>query len=132
MKVLTEADSTKTKQSVSEQLQQPPEKKYESPIKKKNIILTGDSMLNNIYEKGLSKTHKVRMINFPLGTSKKIADQLDDLIKGKPDDLIVHVGTNDIANNVNLLNNVKKIFRKISKDSASTQLAFSSDLCGLY
>ena len=86
-------------------------------MKKKKIILTGDSMLNNISEKGLSKTHKVRVINFLGGTSEKITDQLDDLIKGKPDDLIVHVGTNDIANNVNLLNNVKRFFRKVSKDS---------------
>ena len=83
-------------------------------------------MLNNISEKDLSKTHKVRMINFPGGTSEKLKDQLDDLIKGKPYDLIVHVGTNDITNNVNLLNNVKKIFRKVSKDSQSTQQAFSS------
>ena len=74
-------------------------------------------MLNNISEKSLSKTHKVRVINFPGGTSEKMTDHLDDLIKGKPDDLIVHVGTNDIANNVNLLNNVRKIFRKVSKDS---------------
>ena len=60
-------------------------------------------MLNNISEKGLSKTHKVTVINFPGGTSEKITDQLDDVIKGKPGDLIV--GTNDIAaNNVNLLN----------------------------
>ena len=57
-------------------------------------------MLNNISEKGFSKTHKVRVINFPGGTSEKITDQLDDLIKGKPDDLIVHAGANDIANDV--------------------------------
>ena len=95
-------------------------------MKKKKIILTGDSMSNNISEKGLSKTHKVRVINFLGGTSEKITDQLDDLIKGKPDDLIVHVGTNDIANYVNLLNNVKKVLRKVSKGSPSTQLAFSS------
>ena len=66
------------------------------------------------------------MINCPGGTCEKVTDQLNDHIKGKPDDLIVHVGTNDIANNVNLLNNVKKIFRKVSKDYPSTQLAFSS------
>ena len=80
----------------------------------------------NISEKGLSKTRKVRVINFPGGTSENITDQLNDLIKGKPDNLIAHLGTNDIANNVNLLKNMKKIFRKISKDSPSTQLAFSS------
>ena len=82
-------------------------------------------MLNNISAVGLSKTHKVRVINFLIGTSEKITDQLDDLIKGKPDDLIFYVRTNDVGNNVNLLNNVKKIFRKFSKGSSSTQLAFS-------
>ena len=104
---LTEADSSKIKQLVSEQLQQPLEKKKESPIKKKKIILTGDSILNIKSEKGHSKTHKIRVINFPGGTR----DQLDDVIKEPPDDLIVHVRTNDIANNANLLTNVKKTFR---------------------
>ena len=66
------------------------------------------------------------MINFHGGTTEKITNQLDDLIKGKPEDLIVHVGTNDIANKVNIFNTVKKIFRKVSKDSSLTQLAFSS------
>ena len=66
------------------------------------------------------------MINFHGGTTEKITKQLDDLIIGKPEDLIVHVGTNDIANKVNIFNNVKKIFRKVSKDSSLTQLAFSS------
>ena len=85
---LTETE-TKIKQSVSKQLLK---KKNESPIK--------DSMLNNISEKGLSKTHKVRVINFSGGTSEKIADQLDE--------------------------QYEENFRKVSKDSPSTQLAFSS------
>ena len=83
-------------------------------------------MLNNISEKSLSETHKVSEINFTWDTTEKITDQLDDIIKGKPDNLIVHVGSNDIANNVNLLDNVKKTFRKVSEDSSSTQLPFSS------
>ena len=45
-------------------------------------------MLNNIPEGGLSKTHKVRVVNFPGVTSEKITDRLDDLIKRKPDDLL--------------------------------------------
>ena len=36
--------------------------------------------------------HKVEVINFPGGTSEKITDQL---IKGKPDDLIAYIGTNE-------------------------------------
>ena len=34
-------------------------------------------MLNNISEKGLSKTHKVTVTKFPGGTNEKITDQLE-------------------------------------------------------
>ena len=82
---LTETHSPKIKQSVSEQSQQPFEKKNECPIKikKESIIPTGGSVLNNISEKGLSKTHKVRVIIFLEVPVKKFTDQLDDLVKGK-------------------------------------------------
>ena len=84
--------------------------------KKKKIVLTGDSMVNDISEKGLSVNLKVNIVNFPGGTSKKILEKLDAIIKEKPDDLIANVGTNDITNSVNLLTNVKKIFNKVSKE----------------
>ena len=73
-------------------------------------------MVNGILEKGLSVHHKVKIVNFPGGTSEKILEKLDVIIKEKPDKLIVHDGTNDITNNVNLLTNVKKIFNKVSKE----------------
>ena len=47
-------------------------------------------------------------------------------MKEKPDNLIVHAGTSDITNNVNLSTNVKKIFTKLSKESPSTSIEFSS------
>ena len=83
-------------------------------------------MVNGISEKGLSVNHKVKIVNFPGGTSEKILEKLDDIIKEKLDDLIVHVGTNDITNNVNLLTNVKKKSSIISKKSPSTSIAFTS------
>ena len=69
---------------------------------KKKIVLTGDSIVNGISEKGLSVNQEVKTVNFSGGTSGKILDKPDDIIKEKPDDLIVHVGTNDITNNVNV------------------------------
>ena len=66
-----------------------------------------------------------KIVNFPGGTSEKILEKLDDIIKEKLDDLIVHVGTNDITNNVNLLTNVKKKSSIISKKSPSTSVAFT-------
>ena len=59
-------------------------------------------MVNGISEKGLNVNHKVKTVNFPGSTNEKILEKQDDIIKEKPDDLIVHVGTNDITNKVNI------------------------------
>ena len=94
--------------------------------KKKKFVLTRNSMVNGNSEKGLGAKHKVKVVNFPGGTSEIILEKLDGIIKEKRDDLRVHVGTNDITNNVNLLTNVIKIFNKVSKESPSASIAFSS------
>ena len=112
--------------SPSSNSKQKRETQTEPSIKKKKIVLTGDSMGNGISKKDLSVNHKVKIVNFPGGASEKILEKLNDIIKEQPDDLIVHVGTNDLTNNVNLLTNVKKIFNKVSKESPSTSIAFSS------
>ena len=39
--------------------------------KKKKVVVTDDSLLNGISEKGLSRGHQVTVKNFPGGTSKK-------------------------------------------------------------
>ena len=88
--------------------------------------MTRDSIVNGVSEKGLSVNCKAKILNFLGGTSEKILKKLDDIIKEQLDDLIVHAGTNDLTNNVNLLTNVKKIFNKVSKEFPSTFIAFSS------
>ena len=90
------------------------------------ILATGDSVLNGVNEKGLSKSHNVKVKNYPGATSEDILDKIDDLLKVKPDSLLVHVGTNDLTNNVNLLNSVKKMVKKVKNSSPSTKIVFSS------
>ena len=85
-------------------------------------------MLKGISEKGLSRAHNVKVTNFPGGKSDKIVKKFDDFIKDKLDDLVIHFGTNDLENSVKLLNNVKKIFKKVSAKAPSTNLAFSSSI----
>ena len=43
-------------------------------------------MVNGISEKGFNVNHKVKIVNFPGGTSEKILEQLDVIIKEMPDD----------------------------------------------
>ena len=47
-------------------------------------------MINGISEKGVSVNHKEKIVNFPGATTEKILKKLDDIIKEKPDNLIVH------------------------------------------
>ena len=56
----------------------------------KNIIIIGDSMLNNINNRGLCKSKKVSVSNFPGATSEDILAEAEDTLKLHPDNLIVH------------------------------------------
>ena len=82
---------------------------------KKKVVITGDSMLNGLHEKGLSMNHNVKVKNYPGGTSETILDNIDDIVKNKPDYLIIHAGTNDLTNGINLLNQAKKIVKQVKK-----------------
>ena len=75
---------------------------------KKTVVIIGDSMLNRIREKGMSKSNRVKVNNFPDGTSATILEKIGQLVKSKPECLIAHVGTNNLANETNLLNQLKK------------------------
>ena len=93
---------------------------------KKKLVITGESMLNGLHEKGLSMNHKVKVKNYPGGTSETILDNIDDIVKNKPDCLIIHAGTNDLTNGINLLNQAKKIVKQVKKVSQNTKIVFSS------
>ena len=38
-------------------------------------------MVNGISETGLCVNHKIKIVNFPFGTSENILEKLDDIIK---------------------------------------------------
>ena len=44
------------------------------------MVLAGESMVNSISEKGLSLNCKVKLVNFPGGTSEKILEKLNGKI----------------------------------------------------
>ena len=80
--------------------------KKSSDDRTKNVIVIGDSMLNNVNSCGLSKSKKVAVLNFPGASSTD--NNMDDILEDKSQSLIAYEGTNDLTNDVNLLNNVQK------------------------
>ena len=128
-KVQSEIDNTTFISKVSNSNFQRDKKQTISNIKNSNckekqkkvkIVVTGDSMLNGVNEKGLSKLHNVKVKNYPGATSEDILDKIDNLLRLKPDCLLVHVGTNDLTNHV------KKMVKKVNNSSPYTKLVFSS------
>ena len=83
-------------------------------------------MLNNINSRGLSKSKKVDVLNFPVATSSDVLMKINDVLNKKPASLIVHVGTNDLISDISLLSNVKKIVNKTNKTFPDTVLTFSN------
>ena len=82
---------------------------------KTKFAVTRHSLRNEIHEKGLSKSHNVKMNNFPVGTSQTILENLDNLILNKPDYLIIHSGTNYLINGENTLNQANTIVKEVKK-----------------
>ena len=56
-------------------------------------------MVNGISETRLINNHKVKIVNFPDGSREKILEKVDDITKEKSNDLIIHLGKNNITNN---------------------------------
>ena len=63
-------------------------------------------------------------MNYLGATSNEIVKEFDDILEDQPQSLIVHIGANDLTNDVNHLNNVKKIVNKSKKKNV--KIAFSN------
>ena len=66
------------------------------------------------------------VLNFPVTTSSDVLTKTGDVLNKKTASLIVHVDINDLANDINLLSNLKKIVNKTKKTSPNTVLTLSS------
>ena len=97
-----------------------------SDLKKTTVEIIGDSMLNNIHPRGLSKHGNVKVLNHSGATSEDIKDHINPSIKRKPDIIILHIGSNDLAKNVDTLPNLEIILNRIKRKSSATRFVISS------
>ena len=95
-------------------------------------------MLNRTHEKAMSKNHRGKVSIYRIAVVQRFwksvsKASLDQLVKIKPVCLIVHAGTNDLADGTNLLNKTKqkinkkkKIATQVKNFSKNTKIVFSS------
>ena len=99
--------------------------------KKIRVEILGDSMLNGVQEKGLNKNAdiNIKIRKYPGASSTDILDHIRPSLRKEPDQIIIHAGTNDLTNDHNYLNNVKKIVKMVRETCKNTKLCFSSLIC---
>ena len=92
---------------------QPKETNNNSLWSSGTCVIVGDSMVNGIDEKRLSKKHgNVKVFHFSGARIEDISQYITPIIKKQPDYLILHVGTNNATTNTS-----KKIVDDFKQDS---------------
>ena len=62
----------------------------------RKIAIVGDSMLKHLKGYKMSKENKVKISTFPGSTTRDMFDHIKPVIRKKPDQVIIHVGTNSL------------------------------------
>ena len=81
----------------------------------KEVFTVGDSMIKNITAIGISRTNTVEMRPHPGPTTVNICDYIKPELRYKPDEIIIHRGTNDIENEINTVKKIKKLVKEIDE-----------------
>ena len=83
---------------------------------KKRVFVIGGSITNGMNDRGLSTKHNVNVRNQPGATTEDMADHIKPILRKSPDLIILHCGTNDLANEVDTIGQIKQDW-KASKDN---------------
>lgn len=94
---------------------------------KMNIEIIGDSILNGLVDKGLSKDgNSVMVRKYPGSTSRDLKHFAIPSIEKKPSMLIIHAGSNDLTKHVDdTIDNLQFIINKSVRLSPHTKIAIS-------
>ena len=71
----------------------------------------------------------IKIRKYPGVLSTDILDHTRPSLRKEPDQIIIQAGTNDLTNDHDYLNNVKKIVKMVSETCKNTKLCFSSLIC---
>ena len=95
---------------------------------KKRITIIGDSLLNNIAEKGLQKNkhQRVKVRCHPGATTIDIIDHIKPEVRKKPDHIIIMAGTNDLTKvDIKTFQNLSEVLSIIRSESPDTAVSLS-------
>ena len=85
---------------------------YKRNPPKTKVTVTGDSMIKYLRHDNLSSKNYDIKVDVHLGsTTLDILDYIKLIVRQKPDVLVIHTGTNDLASGVNTTKEVRQLFK---------------------
>ena len=90
-------------------------------------VIAGDSIIQNIRGWSLSRTNKVVVKPFPGATTEDMEDFIKPILRKDPENIIIHVGTNDVNSKEPRLTaeGIVNLAHKIEGDAPNTSIAIS-------
>ena len=82
---------------------------------KKEVFIIGDSMIKYVNGREVSRNDPVKVRSYPGATTDDFIDYVRPTVRKKPNLIIIHTGTNDIQNNVNTLQKIRKVISSIKE-----------------
>ena len=95
---------------------------------KKEVFIIGDSLIKYVNGREVSRNDSVNMRSHPGATIDDFTDYVRPTVRKKPNLIIIHSGTNDIQNNVNTLQKIRKVISSIKEydNDDNIKIALSS------
>ena len=119
------ANASRDSEVAAAQQAAPIKKIQQQEKERKRVYVPGDSIINGVEEKGLSRNHIVKVRKYPGNNTEDMIDHVKPIIRKKPDLIIVHFGTNDITVGKDTDKNTQKVIDMVKAESPDTEIAVS-------
>lgn len=95
---------------------------------KKNVVILGDSMIKSVQGWKMSKAKRVISRCFPGSTVKDMVHYVKPTLERNPDELIIHVGTNDLVSKdaETVIKEMTNLASQVRSQCSNTKITFSS------
>ena len=114
-----------------EQIMTTNKSKPKSMPTKNSVVVVDDSIVKHLTGPGISKKNHMKIKANPGATTENIIDYIKPNIRKKPDFLLVHCGTNDLTNGINIMTKIRKVVATVSftDNERKIKLGFTSTIC---
>ena len=89
---------------------------------KREIIITGDSMIKHVNGREVPRDNSVKIRCHPGATRDDIIDYVRPIALKKPDMIMIHTSTNEIQNQVNTFQKLRKVITTIKEIDVNNEV----------